>query len=178
VCVCVCSYIKSTISGSQGIYGITNLVLFIGGMPRSISPLYCDRHSGVRNQWSTSSIKQTSRAHRSCWGGEMHGTWRSACPTKSASDFYLVVGCCPPAVGDASILIDRGIAGICAEILPVTRNSVSDRVQCIALERNAQRCRAERSCNPVILWNRTFCGSSLAREAWRFLGIWFLHCSI
>ena len=141
-------------------------------MPRSISPLYCDRHSGVRNQWSTSSIKQTSRAHRSCWGGEMHGTWRSACPTKSASDFYLVVGCCPPAVGDASILIDRGIAGICAEILPLTRNSVSDRVQCIALERNAQRCRAERSCNPVILWNRTFCGSSLAREAWRFLGIW------
>jgi len=41
---------------AQGIYAITNLALFIGGKLRSASPCVHDR--GVRNRWSTRSIKR------------------------------------------------------------------------------------------------------------------------
>jgi len=125
-----------------------------------------DRYAGVRNRWSTSSIKRVPRAYRSRGGGEIHDTSRAARPTKSASDFDLIIDRCPPAVDDAMIFIDRGIVGICAEILPTTRNSVSDRAQCIAFGCNGDA--TERAYNPAILWNHTYGGRLLCEESVTF----------
>lgn len=109
--------------------------------------------------------------NRSRGGGEMHGTSRAARSTKSAPDFYLAADRCPPAVDDAMIFIDRGIAGICAEILPTTRNSVSDRAQCTVFERNGDA--TEKAYNPAILWNRTYTWKLLCEGSMTFFGFSF-----